>query len=152
MQRNTGRIVSFTAALIAAPPGLFSVLLWFYGVWELEPLLFGYMLGSPLVVTLLFTAPIIAVSSDVAGGLATDNGWLLSRVVVTVTLSIAMIATNLLLVARQTRRPIRRLTDGIYGKYQQLQSGVGTDLGERVHIETHDEIRLVAEAFNSASD
>ena len=293
MQRNTGRIVGFTAALIAVPPGLFAVLLWFYGVWELEPLLFGYMLGSPLVwvvivvtvgwpvlhawrslklferydadpseenaarargpirafprivlvfiflsgvfgpqltmlsaanpgfsilaetavaislerylvttllgpaamfvlatpgylslvglfekaaggippergrifsmankltvgflfaplvVTLLFTALIIAVSSDVAGALATDNGWLLSRVLVTVTLSIAMIATNLLLVARQTRRPIRRLTDGIYGKYQQLQSGEGTDLGERVHIETQDEIRLVAEAFNS---
>ena len=63
-----------------------------------------------------------------------------------------MIATNLLLVARQTRRPIRRLTDGIYGKYQRLQSGVGTDLGERAHIETQDESRLVAEAFNSASD
>ncbi|MFP4011745.1 MAG: methyl-accepting chemotaxis protein [Spirochaetaceae bacterium] len=293
MQRAVGRIVGLTAALIALPPGLFAVLLWFYGVWELEPLLFGYMLGSPLVwlviivtvgwpvlharhsvhlferydaepteenaararrpirafprvvlififasgvfgpqmtmlsaanpefslvadtavaislerylvttllgpavmfvlatpgylslvglferaaggippergrifsiankltvgflfaplvVTLLFTALVIAVSSDVSAALAADNGWLLSRVVVTVALSIAMIATNLLLVARQTRRPIRRLTDGIYGKYQQLQSGQATDLGEHVHIETQDEIRLVAEAFNS---
>ncbi len=292
MQRAEGGIIALTAALIAVPPGLFALLLSFYGVYELGPLLFGYMLGSPLVwvvivvtvgwpvfyayrslrlfaayrkepgdeaaerarrpirmfprivlifvllsglfgphatmlsairpsfsimtdtvlsisvekylvtallgpaamfvlatpgylqlvalfekaaggippergrifsiankltvgflfaplvVTLLFTAVLIAVTSGVSAEAASDNGWLVSRLLVTVVLATVMIAANLLLVARQTRRPIRQITDDIYGKYEELRSGSGANLANTARIDTQDEIRLLGEAFN----
>ncbi|MGM0675605.1 MAG: methyl-accepting chemotaxis protein, partial [Spirochaetota bacterium] len=105
-------------------------------------------LFAPLVVTLTFTALLIAVMLQVTQSESLSSEWMVSRVAVTLALSTAMIVSNLLIVARQVKTPLVRITETIYGKYQELKNAERAEVSTNVEAGTQDEIRLLADAFN----